>query len=271
MNLPSYIALSERIYRILLVLYPPAYRREYGPLMVQFFRDVSRERYHQQGFVGVALWWCMTLLDLTYTVIEQRRKVNFTMSKSTLAQSAGMLLVVGGWGSIGAAFSQLQPGDHTTYTGLYQALTLLFVPSFLFVGLGCIGLGLRYDESLGAVGQWMLFLSGIGAVVMALGGVVTAFDASLRGVYLSGGILHGAALTAFGLFHVWKPILPIFRALPLQLASGLLLLLLDILQTGSGTLNHALAFLLFLGVGLVWLAIGLAVNRQPRDTTLVAA
>jgi hypothetical protein len=34
------LAVSEHIYRALVLLYPAAYRREYGDLMVQVFRDM---------------------------------------------------------------------------------------------------------------------------------------------------------------------------------------------------------------------------------------
>jgi hypothetical protein len=67
------IALSERLYRAMLILYPSAYRHEYGEWMVQVFRDVSRDRYRRQGRAGLAAWWCAALVDLSQTVIEQRR------------------------------------------------------------------------------------------------------------------------------------------------------------------------------------------------------
>jgi hypothetical protein len=76
------IALAERLYRLLLVFYPAQYRQKYGLLMVQVFRDMSRTSYHRRGVVGLALWWCATLLDLIRTVIEQRKEAR--MSKSTL-------------------------------------------------------------------------------------------------------------------------------------------------------------------------------------------
>ncbi|MBZ0276052.1 MAG: hypothetical protein K8I60_07910 [Anaerolineae bacterium] len=274
MNQPvqtKWIALSERIYSALLSLYPVDYRHEYGPLMVQIFRDVAHDRYQQQGMAGVMFWWCATLLDLTFTVIEQHRKVKFTMSKSTFVQITGLLLVLGGAFSAVAAFSQFQPGDHSAYAGIYQVLALLFVPGFLLIGLGCIGLGMRYDQSLGMVGSWSLYLSGLGALIMAAGMVATSIEDSLWNIYLGGGILHVAALITFGLLHVWKPSLPIFRALPLQLAGGILIVLWGVLRTDSAILNNTLSFLLFLGMGLAWLAIGLAVNRQQREAVLAVA
>lgn len=266
----KWIALSERVYCALLILYPADYRREYSSLMVQLFRDVSRDTYHRQGLTGITLWWCRTLLDLTLTVIEHRRKVKFAMSKSAFVQITGMLLILGGVCIALATFSQLQPGDRYSYYGVYEVLRLLFAPGFLLVGLGCIGLGLRYDQTLGTPGQWALYLSGIGAFVIAAGMVATLIDDSLFMIWFGAGILHSLALTVFGILHVRKPTLPIFRALPLQMGAGWLILMLGIVQTNSETLNNALVFLVWLGTGLAWLGIGLAVNRQQREALLVA-
>jgi hypothetical protein len=141
--LPKWIALSERIYSALLVLYPTDYRREYGTLMVQVFRDVCRDQYHRQGLPGMVLWWCATFLDLAFTVIEQRRKVRFTLSKSSFLQFTGALLVLAGVCSALAAISQLQPGSHYTFHGVYQLSMFMILPAFGFTAFGIWGLALR--------------------------------------------------------------------------------------------------------------------------------
>jgi hypothetical protein len=266
----TWIALSTRLYRTLLILYPADYRREYGGLMVQVFRDVCRAKYQQYGWAAVALWWCTTLLDLALTVIEQRRKVKFAMSKSAFAQMAGLLLIVGGSCCAIAAFSQLQPDSHQTYSGVFQVLMLLSAPGLVLVGLGCIGLGLRYEAVHDTVAQWTLYLSGIGAIVMGVGVVGMFIEETLRNVWFGGGILHAVALIAFGFLHLRKPTLPIFRALPLQLGGGWLVLMLGVLRTDSELFNNALSFLLFIGMGLAWLAIGMAMNRQQPETVPAA-
>lgn len=262
------ITLSERIYRALLILYPADYRLEYGGLMVQIFRDVSRDAYHSRGAIGLAFWWCATLLDLTRTVIEQRKKV--TMSKSTWIQITGSLLVVGGAFCALAAFSQFQPDDHYSYYGIYQVLILLMAPGFLLVGLGCAGLVLRYGSALGALGQGTLYLTSIGALVMVVGMVATLIQDSLWNIWLAGCILHVVALIAFGLLHVWKPTLPVFRALPLQIAAGWLVISM-IAQVFPQATANLLSFLMFFGMGLAWLAIGLAVHRQQSQAVPAAA
>ncbi len=264
-----WIALAERIYRTLLMLYPADYRRAYGALMVQVFRDVSRDRYQQQGMVGMVLWWCTTLLDLSLTVIEQWRKVRFGMAKATFIQLAGSLLVLGGALSGLAAFSQLQPDDHYTYYGIYQVLMWAYAPGSLFIGLGCISLALRYGQERRTLSQWTLYGSGIGSLVMGVGVVATSIQDSLWTIWFVSGVVYTVSLTLFGLIHLRQPTLPVFRALPLQMGAAWLMLLLGILRTETQAVNNALAFLIFLGMGLGWLAIGLAMQRQQRAALAV--
>lgn len=90
-----WIALSEEVYAALLILYPADYRHEYSWLMRQVFRDVSRERYQKQGWMGVVFWWCRTILDLTITVIQERRRMRIMLTKATFIQFAGVLLALG--------------------------------------------------------------------------------------------------------------------------------------------------------------------------------
>ncbi|MCC6615669.1 MAG: hypothetical protein IT320_19525 [Anaerolineae bacterium] len=266
-----WIVFSERLYGALLVLYPVAYRREYGSLMRQVFRDVARDRYREQGWAGMLVWWCTTLLDLAITVIEQRRKGGFAMSKATFVRLTGSLLALGGAFCGLAAFSQLQPGDHYSYYGIYQLVMWLFAPGCLLLGLGIIGLAMRYEAALGRAGRWLLTLCGVGALGMAVGVVATSLNDDLWNVWFATAVLHVVTLTLFGLLHVRQPTLPVFRALPLQIAAGWLIMMLGVLRTNSETFNNALSFLLFLGVGLAWLAIGLAVNRVERSAALAAA
>jgi hypothetical protein len=52
------ISLSERLYAQLLRLYPPGYRRRYGPLMLQLFRDQYRDARRASARLGRwQLWW----------------------------------------------------------------------------------------------------------------------------------------------------------------------------------------------------------------------
>lgn len=65
------LSASERSYRLLLFVYPPAYRREYGPLMAQAYRDLCRESYRQRGIVGLISLWFRLLADLATSAFRQ--------------------------------------------------------------------------------------------------------------------------------------------------------------------------------------------------------
>ncbi len=264
------LAVSVKVYRALLILYPAEYRRDYGELMAQVFRDMCRDAYRARGLTGMLLWWCTTLFDLIFTAIEERRKVKFMFSKATLVQMAGFLLMAGGFMSGIAAFSQFQPGDHYSYHGIYQVLIWLYAPGSLLIGLGGIGLALQYEPALGSFGKWMLILSGISSAAMAVGVTATFINDDLWEAWLTSGIVHTIALTLFGLVHLRTPALPIFRGLPLMTASGWLIMMLGVLRTDSQIANNALSFLIFFGIGLGWLAIGQATNRQQRGQAAVA-
>lgn len=77
-------AVSERVYRLLLLAYPLEFRREYGPCMAQLFRDCCRDdtRDNRSG-----LWrlWLRTLFDVVQTVpkehLEKLRKGNSFMKR----------------------------------------------------------------------------------------------------------------------------------------------------------------------------------------------
>jgi hypothetical protein len=67
----SVLSACERLYRLLLFVYPPAYRREYGPLMQQTYRDLCRHSYRQSGMPGLVRLWFRLLADLVPSCIGQ--------------------------------------------------------------------------------------------------------------------------------------------------------------------------------------------------------
>lgn len=64
---------AERLYVFLLCLYPRVHRQEYGPLMLQAFKDHYRETREAQGRVGITFWLDM-IADETKSVLREQRK-----------------------------------------------------------------------------------------------------------------------------------------------------------------------------------------------------
>jgi hypothetical protein len=63
------VAISHRLYLLLLVTCQPEFRRRYGREMGQVFRDHCGEARRQSGLVGLALWWGRALSDLAGTAV----------------------------------------------------------------------------------------------------------------------------------------------------------------------------------------------------------
>jgi hypothetical protein len=84
------MASPHRVYRALIHLYPPDFRRRYSQDLVQHFDDLIADR-------GVAAAWARTSLDLTITVprYQLERIVNQHQSTTTLHATVGLLTLGG--------------------------------------------------------------------------------------------------------------------------------------------------------------------------------
>ena len=84
------LLLAEGAYRALLLVYPADHRWEYGPLMVQSFRDRCRDVRRQKGNWGlVRLWWRVLKDTLVTAVVEhldelEERSRRMTKRQQTL-------------------------------------------------------------------------------------------------------------------------------------------------------------------------------------------
>jgi hypothetical protein len=65
------LALSECLYRRLLVVYPTTFRRQFGLQMTQVFLDCCRAAYEKSGARGVVRIWLPTLVDLVTNAIAE--------------------------------------------------------------------------------------------------------------------------------------------------------------------------------------------------------
>ncbi len=66
-------ALCARLYALLLVAYPAAFRRDYGPQMARDFRDCCRAARRRRGARGVLGVWTVALGDLMVSACAERR------------------------------------------------------------------------------------------------------------------------------------------------------------------------------------------------------
>ena len=77
---------SDRLYRLLLMVYPVEFRQSYGPKMAQVFRDCCRAAHRQHGTMGVLHLWILTLYDLaTNALAEQISTLVYKRRENNLA------------------------------------------------------------------------------------------------------------------------------------------------------------------------------------------
>jgi hypothetical protein len=65
------LALSDRIYRLLLRAYPPDFRREYGAEMAQVFCDSCRDAFARDGAASMVGVWLRAIGDLAATAPKE--------------------------------------------------------------------------------------------------------------------------------------------------------------------------------------------------------
>lgn len=65
------IAIGVAIYKALLALYPPAFRREFASDMIQDFEDASHEAWANDHWRGMLLLWVSTSVDVVRNVPAQ--------------------------------------------------------------------------------------------------------------------------------------------------------------------------------------------------------
>ncbi len=134
---PKLVLLSERIYRKLLLLYPPAHRRDYGGLMAQLFRDQCRDAYREGRSAGLINLWLRVLPDIGKTSLQEqiaaieRKQI---MKNITAINNPTTLLIIGiALGILSVPFIQ-SPGGMVLAVAsalaiLARAIVDLFRPS----------------------------------------------------------------------------------------------------------------------------------------------
>ena len=170
------LLISERLYGVLLYLYPKTFRTAYGQQMRMAFRDACRVAYHQNGAGGLLALWLPTLLDLLKSALEERaRQGEITMSKARLITLAGPLTILVGSMWVVVSLSDLVlriglGGDEKFWDLFVAFLSIPFFLSFIPLLFALIGTRLRYHPSAGVLGKLGLALSvaGCAGVIIAV-------------------------------------------------------------------------------------------------------
>lgn len=272
------LTLSEDAYRILLKLYPPAFREELGPHMLLTFRDCARDAYRRGRFPALMMLWLPTLLDLIKTAAEERaQKGSLNMNKEWLIRFGGTAMLIAGvmWalGSIGQLETSYYD-DYGGFDGLYETMTRVWGFAFLPMVIGLYALtAYAGSNRLMQIGAWLAVIACAVTFVAMLAGFVLNIDTwaiwvvSLMLTFIGVLIFGSAALSA-------KP-LPRWNGMPLVVVAMLLLILAPNFlgispEMVTNTFDRWPIVILWALMGVAWMALGFAMLPIRMRTPAVA-
>jgi hypothetical protein len=259
---PSPVAYSVSLYGLLLGAYPSGFRHEYGPHMVQVFRECLLRSYYHNGLPGVLSLWLLTLIDYLKSVLEEHLQRGIHMSKSTFIRLSGWALVLGAVSFmvviVGLARDVMEynPLRQSSPIDLYlQYATWILLPTAMFLWVvGMAGLYLRYKDEANAIVKFSLVAGMIGGVTAFLITLAWVLEITLNigedgfWIFAGGMSIYFIALVIFGIASIRGQLLPRWNALPIIAGSWVVILwLLSFVFSGDGSFSDPL----FLGLILL--------------------
>ncbi len=226
------VTLSIRLYRLFLYVYPKPFRREYGPHMLQVFRDLSIRAHHRLGPSGMLSLWALTLVDLLRSLVEEHLQRETFMSKNTLIRLGGWTMVVGGAATtlgLGGFLIVAWLGFPAVRSGALEAViltTMAYGP--LAAAIGLFGLRARFGDEVGKLGSNALLLGAIGGTVLIVVGIIREMPASSDGgfgFYGNGMLVTFAALALYGVLALQRKPQPRWNGLAVLAGVSFLFLL----------------------------------------------
>lgn len=265
---------SVSLYTALLVLYPADYRRAYGAHMTQLFRDLARDAARCSGSAGLLSLWLMAGFDLLKSAVEERRRAPLRLTRAGLQRVLNLCLIAGGACFAIASYSQLQPYTHYVYRGLYQTSISFLYPAIVLLALGSAGLAWSVWHRASPLARLMTAAAWTGMVIICaalLGSALIPGDQDWSWhLAMLGLILHFAGLGLFGLINLRARLIGRWTALPALMGAAFFSLWLFGL-TGSEPFGPQWgAFLIFAGLGLGYILIGVSLRRAARSRGITA-
>jgi len=207
------VALSVRVYRMLLKTYPVRFQQEYGSDMVQVFRDYCLRTMSQSGTNGLAKLWVVTLFDLVQSVVSEHLHKEIEMKKEMKPEDirkSGWMLMLGALAFVFGTYWETSVWDMWIF-GI-----LLLAACFPMMAYGMRGLSARYGNRVGSFGRNVLEAGAfIGVVISYIGLTLAWFINSLFFLIYTGPAILLACLSIFGVLAlIYRP-MPRWNALPL--------------------------------------------------------
>jgi hypothetical protein len=216
------VGLSVRGYRLLLTAYPSRFRSEYGPHMLQVFRDCSIRDYERNGSSGILRLWAFTLFDLTRSLVEEHLQKETFVTRNTLIRISGWAMAIGGLAtSTGFITFVLSDIAGRAVIRLSGTLEDVFVAAFFLgpigVAVGLLGLRARYGDTVGSLGTATLAIGALGGVGVLIGDVLQVMEINDEGftAFAIGLVLIFACMELFGILALRRKPIPRWNGLPI--------------------------------------------------------
>ncbi|MEZ4670411.1 MAG: hypothetical protein R3E39_21095 [Anaerolineae bacterium] len=117
------VAASDRLYRLLLHVYPRSYYDEYSTLMAQTFHDMAAADYASHGMCALARVWFTTIGDLAISATKEH--FSERSGRQIVSQKSIMALI------LALVFSIITGYVDLTATETYAPMSCILVFSFM--------------------------------------------------------------------------------------------------------------------------------------------
>ena len=257
------VAISNRMYRLLLKTYPTGFRNEYGEDMAQVFRDSCRDEFTRNGRSALLGLWLFTVLDWAKTAADQHIQEAFQMSgRDWMIRIGAIAAIIGGV----FGFILLFQGPNTYGNYTWHGPLAFVVPLLFAVGFGG-GIAL-YGNQSGRTGQAGMLLIVVGLLLHSIGQAFIDILWWLTGigpivVVPLGAIILGITILRRPFFPIWWRYFPL-----LIIAIAILGFGIEIYEDVSGypTPDRGLQATEAL-YSLVWIGLGIGLWRGFGDST----
>jgi len=214
------IVVSVRVYQALLVAYPTKFQQEYGPHMLQVFRDCCLRTFHQGGTNGMARLWAVTLFDLVQSLVSEHAHKEIEMKKEMKPRDirmAGWAIIVGSVVFVlGVFIDALLPNNNW-----YVIIAIVSMISMPLLAFGLLGLRRRYGDQVGVFGKNILLIGSVLGLPMSIIGYFGEVGFFGRVFYeiwvliFAGPMVLFACLALFGIAALSKKPLPRWNMVPI--------------------------------------------------------
>ncbi|WKZ41000.1 MAG: hypothetical protein QY328_02980 [Anaerolineales bacterium] len=202
------VVVSVKFYQVLLKVYPDRFQREYGPDMVQVFRDCCLQAIRQGGIHGLARLWGVTFLDIIQSAISEHLQKEVQVNKGLKSEDTYL-----------AGIGVMLTGIVFPIMSKFNANVILPIVFFCLplLAVGLLEMRKRYGEKVGWFGRSILLLGAVAGPAISLMGFGSLYFYGERMIaaFLFGMVVTLTCLGLFGIVALFTKPLPRWNFLPL--------------------------------------------------------